>query len=287
MTIWNLGDRVPLRHKVHDLDGNLADGTVVLTVIAPDGTITTPAVVRTSLGVYDSSVLADLVDRWSYIVDISGAVPEDVVNGGFDVATAPPPLYVDLEAFRATLDRPDTDTGRDAYILMCLEAASRGADSHCGGRQFWRDRIVSTRTFRTRGRVDASDTDGELILIDDIASATGLIVEVGDGRTWTVVDDFDVEPENSLAKRKPITALRRWGGRWSTYRLIRVTAMWGWPAIPAAVVQATQIQAARLYKRRTSPEGVTGNAEWGVVKLSRLDPDVQTLLTDLQLFGVG
>ncbi|MER7002210.1 hypothetical protein ABT297_04065 [Dactylosporangium sp. NPDC000555] len=287
MTTYDLGDRVPLRHKVYDAAGQYADATVALTLYAPDGTISTPAITRTSTGVYDAAPLADQVDSWQYRWDVSGAVPEDVVWGAYDVGNPAPPLYVGLDLFRSTVDRPDTDTGRDFYMTMCLDAASRGADAYCGGRQFWRDRIASTRVFRARGRVDASDSDGELIIVDDIASTVDMVVEVGDGTTWIQVADYDTEPENALAKRRPINALRRRGGRWSSYRFVRVTARWGWPAVPAAVIQATQIQASRLYKRRTSPEGVTGTAEWGVVRLAKIDPDVQALLADLQLPSIG
>jgi hypothetical protein len=52
-------------------------------------------------------------------------------------------------------------------------------------------------------------------------------------------------------------------------------------------VQATLIQAARLYRRKDSPEGVTGSAEWGVVRLPRIDPDVSALIKDLTLPGIG
>lgn len=198
-----------------------------------------------------------------------------------------PTLYIDLDTFRASIDRGEADTSRDSYLYACLTAASRGIDDYCG-RYFYQDDTATARTYRTRGRVDASDCDGELLLVDDIATAAGLIVEVSnDGTTWTAVTDFDVEPENALAKGRPINALRCRGGRWSNYRHVRVTAFWGWPAIPAQVVQATQIQAKRLYKRRDSPEGVLGNSEWGVVRLSRVDPDVQALLAPFVLPVVG
>ncbi|MDX2921298.1 hypothetical protein PV370_25695, partial [Streptomyces sp. NE06-03C] len=68
---------------------------------------------------------------------------------------------------------------------------------------------------------------------------------------------------------------------------VQVTARWGWPAVPDEIVQATLIQAARLYKRKDSPEGVTGSAEWGVVRLSRRDPDVWALIEHYVLPGFG
>lgn len=199
-----------------------------------------------------------------------------------------PSLYVDLDTFRGSLDRPATDTTRDAYLLACLTAASRGIDAHCG-RYFWQDTATSTRTFRTAGRVDASDCDGELLLVDDISTATALVVEVGDGTSFTTLaeSEYELEPDNALAKSKPATALRRVDNCWSRHRRVRLTATWGWPDVPAQIAQATQIQAARLYKRRSSPEGVLGNSEWGVIRLSRIDPDVQALLAPFELKAIG
>jgi hypothetical protein len=45
-----------------------------------------------------------------------------------------------------------------------------------------------------------------------------------------------------------------------------------------AVVQAVLMLAARLYKRRQSPEGVTGFAEMGVSIVVSRDPDVERLI---------
>lgn len=50
-------------------------------------------------------------------------------------------------------------------------------------------------------------------------------------------------------------------------------ALWGADAQLAVIMQA-----ARLYKRRRSPEGVAGFGEMGVVRISRIDPDVAELL---------
>lgn len=66
---------------------------------------------------------------------------------------------------------------------------------------------------------------------------------------------------------------------------MRITAQFGWPAVPDDISEAALIQAARLFKRKDSPEGVIGNAEWGVVRLSRRDPDVWNLIEQYVLPG--
>jgi hypothetical protein len=49
-------------------------------------------------------------------------------------------------------------------------------------------------------------------------------------------------------------------------------------AYPAGVRLGVLMQANRLQKRRTSPEGVAGFGELGVVRISSFDADVESLL---------
>lgn len=48
---------------------------------------------------------------------------------------------------------------------------------------------------------------------------------------------------------------------------------------------ACLMHAARLYKRKNSPEGVAGFGEFGTVRVSRFDPDVEDLLSPFFRFG--
>lgn len=175
------------------------------------------------------------------------------------------------------------DDGRDDLLNGDLAAASRGIDAHCG-RRFWLDQSATAREFPVDGRVVCDRRTGRYrLLLDDMGSTSGLVVEIGGDSTWTVVADYRTEPRNALADSEPITALSRLGG-WGCDE-VRVTARWGWPTIPDVVVKATLLQAARLYRRKDSPEGVVGNAEWGTVRVSRIDPDVQALVSHLVLPG--
>jgi hypothetical protein len=61
--------------------------------------------------------------------------------------------------------------------------------------------------------------------------------------------------------------------------LVKVTAVFGWPAVPIAITQATIIQASRIYKRLESPLGVAGFGDLGAISVTRdLDPDVAQLV---------
>ena len=56
----------------------------------------------------------------------------------------------------------------------------------------------------------------------------------------------------------------------------RVTASWGWPAVPAQVEQAAQMLASRLFARQNSPLGVAAGDI--PIYVSRHDTDVRALL---------
>lgn len=178
--------------------------------------------------------------------------------------------YVDLPTFKEYLSV--ADSARDVLLTQALQTASRHVDQ-LTGRSFTLADSTSQRVYRTRGRVvPCRDIDGDGLLVDDIADVTGLTVETGSGSTWSDYTGWAAEP---AAPGMPVTMLR---GRWWT-PAVRVTALWGWPEVPDEVVQATLLQAARLHKRRGSPEGIAGSAEWGAVRVSRTDPDVEALVS--------
>jgi hypothetical protein len=49
-------------------------------------------------------------------------------------------------------------------------------------------------------------------------------------------------------------------------------------AWPATAEYAAKLQGARLVKRRASPEGVAGFGDFGPVRVTALDPDIEQLL---------
>lgn len=187
--------------------------------------------------------------------------------------------YATLAALKERLNITKTD--RDVTLQAALTTASRQID-HWSGRRpddFSLDSVASARTYRPNGRI-VRDLDGERILVDEIGSVAGLVVETGSGIAWSTVSGVEVGPENALADGEPASWLWVPFGYWvigPTVR-VRVTARWGWPAVPDAIAEATLLQASRLYRRKDSPEGVLGSAEWGAIRVSRLDPDVAELV---------
>lgn len=278
----DVGDRIAIRHEVRDPDGTLTTATVTVAVTRPDGTLVTPAptVTASSTGVYDAAFDAATAGVWRWTWTVSGAVV-DVAHGSVDVGDPVPPTYATLPELKAA--RRITDAADDTALQKALATASRAIDRKTG-RRFYLDASPSARVFNPYGRV----VDGK-VLVDDIGSATGLIVEIGSGTSWTAVTDYETTPDNALTKGQPVTGLLRTSGWWaySSADRIRITAKWGWPAVPDEISQATLLLANRLFMRKDSPEGVAGFDSIGVVRMSRWDPDVETLVGPYVLPGIG
>jgi len=197
--------------------------------------------------------------------------------------------YATLDDLKAQLGIEADDTTRDALLTKALNSASRGID-RATGRRFWLDTTVTARTYRLHQQI-VREEDGDVLKVDDIGDTTGMTVEsasTGGGVFTDITGTYETTPDNALADGYPITGLLRPLTIWGTaFTRIRVTAKFGWPAVPDDIAQACLIQASRLYKRKDSPEGIIGSAEWGVRNLSRRDPDVWALIEPFVLPGFG
>ncbi len=187
------------------------------------------------------------------------------------------PPYSSLGMLKQALGMASADTTRDELLTLALAGASRSVEQYCDGRVFTLAGLATARTYSLGRRLICTDM-GDRVNVDDIGTASGLVVEVGDGTTFTAITDVETHPDNALARGDAITAIIATRTRLAGYRKMRVTACWGWPDVPTAVDQATLLQASRLYWRKDSPGGVAGSAEWGMVRVPNLDPDVKALL---------
>ncbi|MFF0136763.1 phage gp6-like head-tail connector protein [Streptomyces sp. NPDC005227] len=185
--------------------------------------------------------------------------------------------YVTLAELKEQFGLKEDDDTRDAQLNRARASASRSIDKTTG-RRFWLDETPVQRTFNPRGRIVCQD-DGDLFLLDDIGSTNALVVETGSGASWSAITGYETNPDNALADGRPVTGLLLPLGTWGTATSrVRVTAQFGWPTVPEDIHEAALIQASRLFKRKDSPEGIIGSAEWGVRNLSRRDPDVWALI---------
>ncbi|TLQ45755.1 head-tail connector protein [Streptomyces marianii] len=197
-----------------------------------------------------------------------------------------PQNYATLADLKARLKI--ADEVRDELLEQALTSASRSIDK-LTGRRFWLDAAAEPRTISPLRRT-VVDEDGSHLLIKDLGSLDDLVVEVGRGSAWSDVTEWvEPEPTEALDEQQPVTSLLLVSGAWPRGggMRVRVTGKWGWPEVPDVVTEATLLQANRLFKRKDSPEGVLGSAEWGVIRVSRVDPDVHSLVQHLVLPGIA
>ncbi len=277
---YDLGQGVNLRYLATDRDGEPADATVALTITKPNGTTTGPLVVRTALGVYDAATyVPDAVGDYSYRWAVTGAIT-DVALGSFSVSDPGPQEYTQLELVKSQLGKITKDD-RDEMIWASILASSRMIDSETGvwPGAYRADRVATARTFSTQGRRYVTPSGRVAIIVDAISSAAGITVETGTVASglYLPMTAYTTGPENAIVRGRPIVEVYGATGTFLTDS-IRITAKWGWPTVPAEIELATRLQAARLYRRKDSPQGVITSPEFGGIRVSRFDPDVRALL---------
>lgn len=280
MPTYDLGDGVPLELEVLDATNALTDATVSLAITRPDGTtFTPPSITHVSTGIYRATAVPDAVGvNWAGVWATSGTIVS-VKPFWFSVADPAPPPYADLATVKSMLGK-STDDDRDDLVNQAILSASRMIEKRCG-RRFYADKTATTRTYRASERTTNVDLD-QVLRVDDIATATGVTVATGQtgvsGGSYIPVTTFDLGPFNSPVLNLPFTEVRAPVGWLLAYQLVQVTAKWGWPMVPNEIGQATALLASRLYRRKDSPQGVLGNSEWGIARVSRTDPDVEALI---------
>ena len=175
-----------------------------------------------------------------------------------------------------------TDDIDDEILELSIEAASREIDGYCE-RVFYA--TTETRVFIPR--------DSFTCEIDDLTSLTTLKTS-STGETFDVTwtsTDYQLEPLNGQAGGlvTPSTRIRAVGDYvFPTFEprnvnhyeaTVQVAGTFGFTPIPTAVEQAALLLTLRQYRRYDSPLGVAGFDEMGVVRVGRIDPDVQKLLS--------
>ncbi|WP_236981550.1 MULTISPECIES: hypothetical protein [Mycobacterium] len=164
-----------------------------------------------------------------------------------------------------------------AELTLTVETASRSVDRACD-RQFGSVDQPQARYYTAH-----YDRHRRVWIIptDDFATTDGLVVETVAGKLFTPVAGYLPAPVNAVVDGTVWTSLVIGSGAPVTpngsENGLRITAKWGWPAVPAPVKLATLIQASRLYARKNAPFGIAGNLDVGEMRLlERLDVDLMT-----------
>ena len=195
--------------------------------------------------------------------------------------------YTTRAIVKTYLGIPSGTTTEDDAIDDALAAAEDEVDNICA-RTFVVPGSATSKVFRP--------TNGVVVEVDDIAQTTSLVVKTDsedDGdydTTLTLTSEYVVD-----GNAAPFRVIRRVDGsafpRYTSNRAtIEVTAYWGYAmTVPGPVKQAATVLSARLYQRRSSPLGFQAgmSTEFGPVRISRIDPDIRSLLSGYRLIGVA
>lgn len=182
--------------------------------------------------------------------------------------------YVTRAQFKSVLEITATD--EDWWIDRCLAGAARSIERRTGWPTFWNTVTPEQRSVSVVGRIVPVRSSGfsfyKLLLPSGIASVDGFLVN---GVSAPVL-----MPETCFDEGRPADAVQLSSGTSFGNGAALITAVWGWPSVPEDLLWANQMQAHRYYRRKGSPEGIAGSAEWGLSRVPRLDPDVLGILKD-------
>lgn len=187
--------------------------------------------------------------------------------------------YASLNDVKAALRISDSID--DNILELSIESASREIDGY-----------TERRFYQTTGTAIYIPQDSFTCEIDDLVTLTTLKTSPdGSGftQTWTS-SDYQLEPLNNFSSgiTWPSTRIRAIGEfvfpTWEPNNVnnyeatVQVVGTFGWASIPVAIKQATILLALRMYRRFDSPLGVAGFDDVGIIRVGRVDPDVQRLI---------
>lgn len=271
-TVYFAGaDELAVLTNTFEVAGVPTDPTgVTLTVTDPTGAQTTPSTTKLSTGKYTATISCTLAGLWTYEWDGSGTA-SDIIAGTWTVGpVALNQFYCSNEELKSRLGI--TDTTDDFEITLAVQAASRSIDE-LTGRYFWRSASSEVRTY-----IPTSIYDQKL---DDLVSVTSVMVDYdGDGiyeTTWTENVEFQLYAyqgnynTTALGEQWPYTGFNIVGPQfipivwpWSHLNRVQVTGVFGWPAVPSSIKQATLLAAADLFRQKDAPFGIAGFGEFAL-----------------------
>lgn len=205
------------------------------------------------------------------------------------------PDYTTVADLKAALKI--SGSGEDTNLQTAVTAASRAVERWTG-RPFGQDAdAAQVRTFTPVSPFYLRTDD--LVTITSVADWSG---------TWVNGTDYYPQPENAPADGAPYDTLRTlssvpvsgwpefWqelaypvgGKRFTRGRVVTITGRFGWPSVPAEIVQATQIMAAQMFLRaRQAVFGVVGlGFEGAGERIPMVDPTVYRLLAPFKKSGM-
>lgn len=177
-----------------------------------------------------------------------------------------------------------TDNVDDALLEQAIEGASRRVDGYCG--RFFYQKEATLLLF-AHDIYNLPVTD--LVSINELATD-----DQGDGtysQVWSASDYF-LQPTNATLQDRPYDRIVASAGLTFPMQMLPATpmiqldAVWGWPAIPDDVAQATLLLSIRGFARLNAALGVVGFADMAI-QVRSIDPDVRDLLMPYKILGIA
>lgn len=217
--------------------------------------------------------------------------------------------YLSPQEYRIRVDKEDE--ADDLFLESQLSAASRLIENACG-QVFNKTDVVETRYYDGEGLFNkpnaawysenetlliSASTSTKWVLKDPIASTSGLIVQVDDNAdyshelTLVLNTDFWIKPYNAalLPEAMPYTMLELIPNNaqlstWpTTRRCVKITALFGWPAVPSAIKEATALVTRQI--RDLQQAGVTLTLQ-NMDAAIRISPRAANIIKDIvQTYG--
>lgn len=164
--------------------------------------------------------------------------------------------YVDFDQYVRSETNVDL-----ALKHQCLDAAVIAVDNALKRRveQTASDAVATARTYRPEGRY---------VFLDDLSELESV---VENGVTLTAGTDFVLEPLNGRSQsgeERPYDCAIRYDRCWYAdwpKPTITVTAKWGWPSIPAPIVEMCKIIGKAYVDTRNTSLGIAALTESGAV----------------------
>lgn len=190
--------------------------------------------------------------------------------------------YCTLAEFQARAGIDDTID--DVILEQVITGVSRMIDEYTR-RHFY---SASETRYYTPAQVDYCEIDDLLAVL---SFATDDNIDRTYATTWAATD-YDLLPTNAATDGKPYTMVAvAPNGRYTFPRVARglkINGTFGYAATtPPVVREACLLQAQRIFKRKDAPFGIMGAPELGMLRISRLDPDVAMLLRGVTRYGYG
>ena len=196
----------------------------------------------------------------------------------------------DSDDVKEALGIPIPDSVDDVRIELACSAATQMIQQYCQ-RQFTTDDSASARVF--------TPESWDLVFTEDFYTTTSLVIQSDPGldgtwsQTWTTAD-YQLEPLNqeTYGEAWPYHTIRAINSLWFPQDYgrvtVKVTAKWGWAAVPSAVKQAAILQAITIFKSADAPFGATPFADTGILRLrSALHPTAAALVQNYRKDPVG